>query len=192
MSLFRINIMFQAMEKSEINLNIKKIKIGVLGGSFDPAHKGHLAVSKEALKRLKLKSVIWAITEQSPFKKKNASSLSGRIIFCKKIISKNKFIKVKYFEDVIKSNKTYNLINYLYKKNKYEIFFLMGADNLINFHKWYKWKNILKISKLVVFDRHGYKKKSLNSKTFKQLGQKEVTFVEFNKVNISSSQLRKI
>ena len=62
------------MEKSEINLNIKKIKIGVLGGSFDPAHKGHLAVSKEALKRLKLKSVIWAITEQSPFKKKNASS----------------------------------------------------------------------------------------------------------------------
>ena len=42
------------MEKSEINLNIKKIKIGVLGGSFDPAHKGHLAVSKEALKRLKL------------------------------------------------------------------------------------------------------------------------------------------
>ena len=50
----------------------------------------------------------------------------------------------------------------------------------------------LKKTKLIVFDRHGYKKKSLNSKTFKKLGQKEVTFVEFNKVNISSSQLRKI
>jgi nicotinate-nucleotide adenylyltransferase len=180
------------MEKSEINLKIKKIRIGVLGGSFDPAHKGHLAVSKEALKKFKLKSVVWAITGQNPFKKKSASALNKRMIFCKKIINKNKSIKVKYFEDIIKSNKTYNLISYLNKKNKYEIFFLMGADNLINFHKWYKWKNILKISKLVVFDRHGYKKKSLNSKTFKQLGQKEVTFVEFNKVNISSSQLRKI
>tara|TARA_Y100000591_G_scaffold161540_1_gene139178 strand:- start:135 stop:341 length:207 start_codon:yes stop_codon:yes gene_type:complete len=68
----------------------------------------------------------------------------------------------------------------------------MGADNLINFHKWHKWKNILKKSKLIVFDRHGYKKKSLNSKTYISLSEKKVTFVEFNKVNISSSQLRKI
>ena len=41
-------------------------KIGVLGGSFDPAHKGHLAISKEAKKILKLKKVIWAITEKNP------------------------------------------------------------------------------------------------------------------------------
>ena len=68
----------------------------------------------------------------------------------------------------------------------------MGADNLVNFHKWYKWKNILKKIKLIVFDRHGYKKKSLNSKTYKNYGRKKVTFIEFNKVNISSSQLRKI
>ena len=68
----------------------------------------------------------------------------------------------------------------------------MGADNLINFHKWHKWKNILKKSRLIVFDRHGYKKKSLNSQTYISLSEKKVTFVEFNKVNISSSQLRKI
>ena len=68
----------------------------------------------------------------------------------------------------------------------------MGADNLINFHKWYKWKNILKKTKLIVFDRHGYKKKSLNSKTYNSTIGKQITFVEFNKVNISSSQLRKI
>ncbi len=68
----------------------------------------------------------------------------------------------------------------------------MGADNLINFHKWYKWKNILQKSKLIVFDRQGYKKKSLNSKTYVISSQNKVTFIEFNKVNISSSQLRKI
>ena len=68
----------------------------------------------------------------------------------------------------------------------------MGADNLVNFHKWHKWKNILKKSKLIVFDRHGYKKRSLNSRTYKGSYDEQVTFVEFNKVNISSSQLRKI
>jgi len=80
----------------------------------------------------------------------------------------------------------------LNKSQKYELYFLIGADNLINFHKWHKWKNILKKSKLIVFDRHGYKKKSLNSKTYKKFNEKMVTFVEFKKVKISSSQLRKI
>ncbi len=49
------------MEKLGNKLKIKK-KLGVLGGSFDPAHKGHLAISKEAIKKFKLKKVIWAIT----------------------------------------------------------------------------------------------------------------------------------
>ena len=180
------------MEKLENKLKINKNKIGILGGSFDPAHKGHLAISKEAKKKFKLKSVVWAITNQNPFKKKASNDLKKRISFCKKIISKSKFIKIKYFEDIIKSNKTSDLIDYFYKTGKYEIFFLIGADNLINFHKWHKWRNILKKSKLIVFDRHGYKKSSLNSKTYKNLSNKSVTFVEFDKVNISSSQLRKI
>ncbi len=179
------------MAKLENNLK-KKIKIGILGGSFDPAHKGHLLISNEALKRFNLKSVIWAITNQNPFKKKSKYDLKNRIFFCKKIIGKNKKIKLKYFEDIINSNKTADLIDYLSKNTNYELFFLMGADNLINFHKWFRSKNILKKSNVIVFDRHGYKKKSLNSKTYKRVEGKKVTFVKFNKVNISSSQLRKI
>ena len=93
----------------------KKNKIGILGGSFDPAHKGHLAISKEAAKKFKLKKIIWAITKKNPFKKKSNSNLSDRIKYCKKIIGKNKFIEVKFYEDKIKSNKTINLINYLKK-----------------------------------------------------------------------------
>ena len=57
-------------------MNLKKNKIGILGGSFDPAHKGHLAISKEAVKRFKLKKVIWAITEKNPFKKKSSLDLA--------------------------------------------------------------------------------------------------------------------
>ena len=180
------------MVKLENKLKPKRIKIGILGGSFDPAHKGHLTLSKEAYKKFNLKYVIWAITNQNPFKKKASKNLRERINLSKKIIKNNKFIKVKYFEDLINSNKTTDLIDYLYKAQKYELFFLMGADNLIRFHKWHKWKNILKKSKLIVFDRHGYKKSSLNSKTYKNSTDKTLTFVEFDKVNISSSQLRKI
>jgi len=68
----------------------------------------------------------------------------------------------------------------------------MGADNLINFHKWHKWKTISQICNIVVFDRYGYKKKSLNSISFKRLKGKNFNFIKFKKVNISSSQLRKI
>ncbi len=164
----------------------------MLGGSFDPAHRGHLAISKEAAKRFKLKQIIWAITKKNPFKKKSSVNISTRIKNCKKIIKNAKLIKVKFYENIIKSNKTINLINYLTKNKKSEIYFLMGADNLINFHRWYKWKNISQKCKIIVFDRHGYKKKSLNSTTFKRLNTQNLKFIEFDKVNISSSQLRKI
>ena len=170
----------------------KKIKIGILGGSFDPAHKGHLAISKEAIKKFKLKKVIWAITKKNPFKKKSNSKLSTRIQHCKNIIGKINLIKVKFYEDKIQSNKTIDLINHLTKNKRTEFYFLMGADNLVNFHKWHKWKTISQKCNIIVFDRHGYKKKSLNSMTFKRLNQKNLKYIEFNKVNISSSQLRKI
>jgi len=173
-------------------LNLKKNKIGILGGSFDPAHKGHLAISKEATKRFKLKKVIWAITKKNPFKKKSNSSLTTRIQYCKKITKKTKFIEVKFFETKIKSNKTINLINFFSKNKKNEIYFIMGADNLINFHRWQKWKIIAKKCNIIVFDRYGYKKKSLNSKTYKSINKEKLKFINFNKVNISSSQLRKI
>ncbi len=168
------------------------MKIGILGGSFDPAHKGHLIISKEAKKRFKLEKIIWAITKKNPLKAESKTPISKRIKDCKKIIGVNSFIKVKFYENIIKSNKTIDLINYLKKIKKNEIFFLMGADNLINFHKWFKSELISKKCNIVVFDRHGYKKNSLKSKTFKRLNNKTLTFVEFKKVNISSSQLRKI
>ena len=173
-------------------MNLKKNKIGILGGSFDPAHKGHLAISKEAVKRFKLKKVIWAITKKNPFKKKSSLDLAKRIKICKKILKKIKTIEVKFYEDKIKSNKTISLINYFTKDKKNEIYFIMGADNLINFHKWHKWQIISKKCNIIVYDRYGYKKKSLNSKTYKSLNREKLKFINFNKVNISSSQLRKI
>ena len=173
-------------------MSLKKNKIGILGGTFDPPHKGHLSISKEAVKKFDLKKVIWAITKKNPFKAESETTVLKRIKECKRIIGLNSFIKVKFYEDIIQSNKTIDLINHLKKNKKIEIYFLMGADNLISFHKWHKSKLISQKCNILVFDRHGYKKNSLKSKTFKQLKKGSLEFVEFNKVNISSSQLRKI
>ena len=180
------------MVKLENKLKSEKIKIGILGGTFDPAHKGHLEISKQAKKRFELKNIIWAITKKNPFKDESKSNLRSRIKFAKKIIGKNEYIKVKFYEEKIGSNRTIDLIKYLSKEKKNEIYFIMGADNLINFHKWHKWKSIIKKCNILVFDRQGYKAKSLKSVTFSGIKDKKLTFVKFNKVNISSSQLRKV
>ena len=172
--------------------NNKKIKVGILGGTFDPAHKGHLEISKQAKKLLNLKNVIWAITKQNPFKDISKSNLKNRIQFAKKLIAKNAFIKIRFYEEKISSNRTIDLINYLKKDKKYELYFIMGADNLINFHKWHKWKSIVKKCNLLVFDRQGYKAKSLKSVTYNGVNKKRLSFIKFKKVNISSSQLRKV
>jgi nicotinate-nucleotide adenylyltransferase len=179
------------MVKLENKFIQKKRKIGILGGTFDPAHKGHLEISKQAKKRFRLKSIIWAITKKNPFKDESKSNLKSRIKFAKKIIGKNNYIKIKFYEEKIGSNKTIDLIKHLTKEKRNDIYFIMGADNLINFHKWHKWKSIIKKCNILVFDRQGYKAKSLKSVTFNGVNNKNLTFVNFNKVNISSSQLRK-
>mgnify|MGYP001000172260 CR=1 FL=1 len=180
------------MVKLENKLKPEEKKIGILGGTFDPAHKGHLEISKQAKKRFGLKNIVWAITKKNPFKNKSKSNLRKRIKFAKKLVGKNNYIKVKFYEEKIGSNRTADLIEYLSKEKKNEIYFIMGADNLINFHKWYKWKSIIKKCNILVFDRQGYKTKSLKSVTFTEKNKKNVTFINFNKVNISSSQLRKV
>ena len=68
----------------------------------------------------------------------------------------------------------------------------MGADNLINFHKWYKWKEIISKCILLFFNRSKYKKRSLKSITYKKYNKIRLKFINFKKINISSSKLRNI
>tara|TARA_B100000700_G_C14752839_1_gene718395 strand:+ start:80 stop:604 length:525 start_codon:yes stop_codon:yes gene_type:complete len=168
-------------------------KIGILGGTFDPCHIGHLKISKEAKKKFNLEKVIWAITKKNPFKTKSSLSIEKRLKISKKFTRKYKFIQVNYFEKHIRSNKTFYLINYLKKKfiNK-ELYLIIGADNLINFHKWKKWKDISKKCNILVFDRYPYKSKALKSLAFKHANKEKLKYINFKKVNISSSQLKKI
>ena len=175
-----------------VKLGNKK-KIGILGGTFDPPHRGHLQISIEAKKKYKINSIIWAVTKKNPFKKKSLFTLKKRILLAKNLTYKKKYISVKFYEDKINSNRTVDLINFIKQKhNNYQLYYLMGADSLISFHKWHKWRSISSKCNILVFDRTNYKSKSLNSLAFKKLKNKGLKFINFKKVNISSSKLRKI
>ena len=165
--------------------------VGLLGGSFDPAHKGHLKISKIAIKNIKLKKFFWVITKKNPLKNQPLFSLSERIIRAKKLTKKIKGIQVIYLDEILNSSRSINLINYLINKKKLKnIYFLIGSDNLIEFHKWKSWKKIVKLTKLIVFSRRGYDKKSKKSIVAKYLKNK-IIFIKNKPIAISSSKLRK-
>lgn len=165
--------------------------IGILGGSFDPPHKGHLYISTYSLKVLKLKKIIWVITKKNPLKENPFFSLAMRKKLCNKIIKKYKKIYLKHYENKLKSTKSIALVRYLKKKSNYKIFFIIGSDNLINFHKWKNYKELLKLCNLVVFSRKGFDTKAKKSVIIKHLKSKNIKFLKNLKIDISSTQLRK-
>ena len=170
----------------------KNIRVGILGGTFDPPHIGHLHISKIALKKLKLNKLIWSITKKNPLKKKPYLKIEKRIKLSKKITSNEKKIFVKYFDNKIKSNNTFDLLNYLKKKQKKTtLYFLIGADNLIKFHKWKNWKKIPKLAKIVVFPRDNHLIRKNKYIVLKRLKKRDLIYINSKKVNISSSLIRK-
>ena len=171
--------------------NIRKKYIGLLGGSFDPAHRGHLGISKIAIKKLKLKKIYWVITKKNPFKNKTFYSLEERIKYAKKITKAQKKIKTIYLDNVIKSSRIINVINYFIKKRRVKyIYFIIGSDNLILFHKWKSWKKIVKLVKLIVFSRKGYDRKGMKSIVAKNF-KKRIIFIKNKPISVSSTQLKK-
>ena len=166
--------------------------IGIFGGSFDPPHKGHVEISKISLKKIKIKKIYWIITKKNPFKKKPFFSLKKRISKSKEAIKKYKKIKVLYLDNKIRSSYTIDVINYFRKiKKQKNLCLIIGSDNLVYFHKWTSWKKIVKLTKLVVFSRKGYDKKSKESIVVKYLNKKNIIFINNRLINISSSNIKK-
>ena len=181
--------------------------IGLLGGSFDPPHHGHLYISLEAKKILNLQEIWWLVTPQNPQKILKPATYKERVFNCKKI-TKNHPILIKEIEKKINSKYTHYTLEYLLQRNpKNKFYWLMGADNLINFHHWQKWKLIFNQISIVVFRRYGYNNpalKSIAKKTFSdyqikipKLRQEQFialpswTWINNKEIKISSTEIRK-
>jgi nicotinate-nucleotide adenylyltransferase len=173
-------------------LKPSKKAIGILGGSFDPPHKGHVEISRISLQKVKLKKVYWIVAKKNPFKCKTFFSIKTRMQKSKKILKKFKNIEAVYLDDSIKSSRMIKIINYLRNDKKINnLYLILGSDNLLKFHKWTSWKKIVKLTKLIVFSRKGYDKKSKESIVVKYLNKKNIIFIKNRLINISSSKMKK-
>jgi nicotinate-nucleotide adenylyltransferase len=132
------------------------LKVGILGGSFNPAHDGHLQISNHALKFLELDYIIWLVSLQNPLKPSYQKDIFTRAIEAMKIVDNPKIL-IATMEYDIHSNYTYEALKILKQKfNSVDFVWLMGADNIKNFHKWYRYEDIIKLCKILIFNRPGY------------------------------------
>ena len=135
--------------------NSKKKFVGILGGTFDPPHEGHLFISKFAKIKLDVGEVWWIVTTTNPLKK-NKVDYKKRLKKVKRFLI-NHHIKVLEIQDLSKNTYTVDLLEYLFKKFPHKKFvWLMGADNLFSFHLWRDWKKIFYNIPIAIFDRPPY------------------------------------
>ncbi|MEK6746584.1 MAG: nicotinate (nicotinamide) nucleotide adenylyltransferase [Pseudomonadota bacterium] len=181
--------------------------IGLLGGSFNPAHLGHLHISKYALNALGIDEVWWLVSPQNPLKPVGGmADYKERSQFAKKITKGNKRIFVSDIEQKMNTRYTYETLDKLQKLYTGTSFvWMMGADNLATFHHWQQWQSILKLMPVVVFDRSPYSFTSLSSKTYQRMRRfllnngnyscnnitPSLRFIHLKRDNNSSTNIRK-
>jgi nicotinate-nucleotide adenylyltransferase len=138
------------------------MRIGLLGGSFDPPHEAHREISLTALKRLGLDRVWWVVTPGNPFKAPSKADLAARVEAAGRM-ARHPRIAVTGFSGG--SRYTVDLLRALKRRLPGVNFvWLMGADNLAQFHRWREWETIFRLLPIAVLDRPGYRLEARASK----------------------------
>ena len=140
-------------------------KIGLLGGSFNPAHDGHVYISKEALKRCRLDQVWWLVSPQNPLKPvRDMAPLDQRVTAARAIVTDRR-IKVLDVERHFKSAYTSDTLKTLHSISPgVDFFWMMGADNLVQIDNWHNWRQIFQTTAVMVFDRRPYSRQARTAK----------------------------
>ena len=129
--------------------------IGLLGGSFDPAHDGHAHITREAIKRLHLDQVWWLVSPGNPLKAHQPAPMLDRIAQAKAVMDHPK-VRITDLEARLGTKFTYATIKALQAMYPGVRFvWLMGADNLVQFHRWDRWRDILRAVPVAVLARPG-------------------------------------
>jgi nicotinate-nucleotide adenylyltransferase len=130
------------------------MRIGLLGGSFNPPHDAHRAISLFAIKRLKLDRVWWLVTPGNPLKDHGGLwDIDQRAEAARKMANDPR-IDVTCLESVIGTRYTVDTITYLRRRAAgLRFVWIMGADNLAQFHRWQNWRRIASQVPIAVIDR---------------------------------------
>lgn len=180
------------------SLNLEGKKVGILGGSFNPPHEGHFAISSKALE-LGLDYVLWLVVPQNPLKPPYELSLEKRVELASILASKEPRIIVSCLEEEIKTTNTYDTLSYLTSHfPKANFIWIMGVDCLKEFHLWENYDKFPELVDIMIFNRAGYEAlrtnsiagKLLQAKTCKKY-QSGVMFIEEKLSNLSSTDIRK-
>lgn len=137
-----------------IPLYTNGMRIGLLGGSFNPPHVAHRAISLFAIKRLKLDRVWWLVTPGNPLKEHGAlHDLDARAEAARKMADDPR-IDISCLESVIGTRYTVDTVSYLRRRaSGLRFVWIMGADNLAQFHRWQNWRRIASEVPIAVIDR---------------------------------------
>lgn len=140
--------------------------IGLLGGSFNPAHEGHLHISREALKRLRLHEVWWLVSPQNPLKDRDGMApLDERMASARRVSAADRRIRPTDIEVTLGTTYTAEtLAKLLRRRGDLQFVWLMGSDNLIQIPRWRDWTEIFMLVPIAVFTRPTYDSRALSGK----------------------------
>ena len=148
--------------------------VGLLGGSFDPAHAGHAHLTRVALQRFGLDRVVWLVSPGNPLKSRGPAPLSERMHKARSVVNDPRVV-ISDFEAQIGTRFTAATLAAL--KSHYpgvRFVWLMGADNLQQFHRWERWQDILHSVPIGVLARPGWRQLALHSRTARQYRQHRI------------------
>ncbi len=143
---------------------MKTKTVGLLGGSFDPAHAGHVNITKAAIKRFDLDEVWWLVSPRNPLKTASHASYSTRLVLASKIMQHPR-VRVTDIERRIGTNYTADTLSTLtHILPRTQFVWLMGADNLDQFDNWKQWERIMHTLPVGILARPGNRLAPLNAR----------------------------
>lgn len=181
--------------------------VGLFGGSFNPPHAGHALVAEIALRRLRLDQLWWIVTPGNPLKDNSGlAPLAGRLA-ASEAVKPGPRVKVTAFEAAHNVRYTADMVALVTARNPgVDFVWIMGADNLRDFHRWQRWREIAATVPIAVIDRPGATLSFLSSKMAKAFGHARVdeddapllarmrppawTFIHGPRSSLSSTALR--
>jgi len=139
-------------------------RIGIMGGSFNPPHEGHLAISETALRRLALDRLWWVVSPGNPLKSKEGlPPLAERLAACRALVTDPR-VEVTGFEAALGSPYTAATLAFLKSRfPRVRFVWVMGADNLASFDRWQDWRRIAALMPIAVIDRPQWRLTALAS-----------------------------